>query len=159
MCFLSCSRLFLFNKTSALPVKGYIICLLPLSSNWLYRATPAETPALGICVLIWSRLLRQARGTEEIHIRTLIPMGLNKVSRGNSGQNESSVTLACRTRRLSVAVLWNETDKTEVPCHSSCGTIKIPPFTKPRGRLFMNERFSNNWNTICKRSNNMNKIT
>ena len=123
-----------------------------------FRATPAETQALGICVQIWSRLLRKARGKEELHFRTLIPMGLNKVSRGNPGQIGSSVTLACRTRRLSVAVLWNETDKTEVPCHSSCGTIKIPPYTKPWWRLFMNEIFSNNWNTLCNRSNNMNKM-
>jgi hypothetical protein len=31
---------------------------------------------------------------------------------------------ACRKRRL------NETGKTEVPCYSRCGTIKIPPCLK-----------------------------
>ena len=67
-----------------------------------FRATPAETQALGICVQIWSRLLRQARGKEELHFRTLIPMGLDKVSRGNPGQSGSSLTLACRRRRLSM---------------------------------------------------------
>jgi hypothetical protein len=35
----------------------------------------------------------------------------------------------CRERRLNWAVP-NETGKTEVPCHNSCGTIKILPCSK-----------------------------
>jgi hypothetical protein len=35
--------------------------------------------------------------------------------------------LACRKRRLNPL---DETGETEVPCHSRCGTIKIPPCSK-----------------------------
>jgi hypothetical protein len=38
--------------------------------------------------------------------------------------------LVCRKRRLNGAVLRMRPEKTEVPCHSRCGTIKIPPCSK-----------------------------
>jgi hypothetical protein len=38
--------------------------------------------------------------------------------------------LVCRKRRLNGAVLQMRPEKTEVPCHSRCGTIKIPPCSK-----------------------------
>jgi hypothetical protein len=38
--------------------------------------------------------------------------------------------LVCRKRRLNGAVLRMRPKKTEAPCHSRCGTIKIPPCSK-----------------------------
>jgi hypothetical protein len=38
--------------------------------------------------------------------------------------------LVCHKRRLNGAVLRIRPEKTEVPCHSRCGTIKIPHCSK-----------------------------
>jgi hypothetical protein len=35
--------------------------------------------------------------------------------------------VVCRKRRLNGGGLSDETGKAEAPCHSRCGTIKIPP--------------------------------
>jgi hypothetical protein len=43
---------------------------------------------------------------------------------------DPSHPLVCCKRRLNGAVLRMETGKTEVPCHSRCSTIKIPPCSK-----------------------------
>jgi hypothetical protein len=38
--------------------------------------------------------------------------------------------LVCRKKRLNRGGLSDETEKTEAPSHSRCGTIKIPPCSK-----------------------------
>ena len=48
-------------------------------------------------------------------------------SQGNLGENRSSVPFACCTGQHNWGCCLNESEKTEVLCHTRCGTIKIPP--------------------------------
>ena len=43
------------------------------------------------------------------------------------------VPLACSTEQINVAIILTETTKTEAPCLTLCGTIKIRPSLKAVG--------------------------
>ena len=52
-------------------------------------------------------------------------LNINIISNNPVCLNRSSVPVVCRKRRLNKDDSLGETVKTEAPCHSRCGTIKI----------------------------------